>query len=260
MTLLSWRNHFTCDIFAEKGTRPYRIALQVGPEHLHPPHAACCRAAGRRRRAMTLVQDDPTWALEYAHFKQLCASACRDRSLQRPLAASCADAARPRRCRREAAHDAAPHRLCRHDPSRPLLGDRRRDQGLCDARLRCRCSARSARLAAGDLPVLEPGPRRSPAQAPRTHRLLGRRSGGCATATSIYVAPDVPTDDTGGSDLAARRPARHRARQHARRCHHRRPEPGAAGIYPRTAAARPDRSLPGRDAGVRPGRRARHEA
>ena len=22
---------------------------------------------------MTLVQDDPTWALEYTHFKQLCA-------------------------------------------------------------------------------------------------------------------------------------------------------------------------------------------
>ena len=25
--------------------------------------------------AITLVQDDPTWALEYAHFKQLCATA-----------------------------------------------------------------------------------------------------------------------------------------------------------------------------------------
>jgi hypothetical protein len=27
--------------------------------------------------AVTLVQDDPTWAIEYAHFKRLCESGAR---------------------------------------------------------------------------------------------------------------------------------------------------------------------------------------
>ncbi len=38
--------------------------------------------------AVTLVQDDPTWALEYAHFKTLCASGRDDRSVDRPVAAT----------------------------------------------------------------------------------------------------------------------------------------------------------------------------
>ena len=35
---------------------------------------------------MTLVQADPTWALEYAHFKALCGDGARDRPVERHLA------------------------------------------------------------------------------------------------------------------------------------------------------------------------------
>ena len=71
MTLLSWRNHFTCDVFAEKGTAHICSLCKWGPTTFtcrmrilpsgHPPE-----------ESVTLVQDDPTWALEYEHFKTLC--------------------------------------------------------------------------------------------------------------------------------------------------------------------------------------------
>lgn len=71
MTLLSWRNHFTCDIFAEKGTAHIRSLCKWGPstftwrERVLP--------SGRPpEESATLVKSDPTWALEYAHFKRLC--------------------------------------------------------------------------------------------------------------------------------------------------------------------------------------------
>ena len=71
MTLLSWRNHFTCDLFAEKGTAHIRSLCKWGPATF------TCRMrvlpSGRPpEESVTLVQDDPTWALEYAHFKSLC--------------------------------------------------------------------------------------------------------------------------------------------------------------------------------------------
>lgn len=72
MTLLSWRNHFTCDIFAEHGSAHIESLCKWGPSIFI-----------RRRRKLpsgrpdeetvTLVQPDPTWALEYEYFKQLCA-------------------------------------------------------------------------------------------------------------------------------------------------------------------------------------------
>ena len=71
MTLLSWRNHFTCDVFAEKGTAHIRSLCKWGPTTF------TCRMrilpSGRPPEdSVTLVQDDPTWALEYEHFKSLC--------------------------------------------------------------------------------------------------------------------------------------------------------------------------------------------
>ena len=39
MTLLSWRNHFTCDVFAENGSAHIELAVQVGAVRVHPPHA-----------------------------------------------------------------------------------------------------------------------------------------------------------------------------------------------------------------------------
>lgn len=71
MTLLSWRNHFTCDLFAEKGTVHIRSLCKWGPTTF--THRTRVLPSGRPpEESVTLVQDDPTWALEYAHFKALC--------------------------------------------------------------------------------------------------------------------------------------------------------------------------------------------
>jgi scyllo-inositol 2-dehydrogenase (NADP+) len=71
MTLLSWRNHFTCDVFAEKGTAHIRSLCKWGPTTFI--HRTRILPSGRpSEESVTLVEDDPTWALEYAHFKALC--------------------------------------------------------------------------------------------------------------------------------------------------------------------------------------------
>jgi predicted dehydrogenase len=76
MTLLSWRNHFTCDVLAENGTAHIRSLCKWGPTTF--THRRRVLPSGRPpEEQVTLVEDDPTWALEYAHFKQLCESGAR---------------------------------------------------------------------------------------------------------------------------------------------------------------------------------------
>jgi scyllo-inositol 2-dehydrogenase (NADP+) len=76
MTLLMWRNHFTCDILAEKGTAHIASLCKWGPTTF--THRTRILPSGRPpERCVTLVQDDPTWQAEYAHFKQLCADGAR---------------------------------------------------------------------------------------------------------------------------------------------------------------------------------------
>ena len=71
MTLLSWRNHFTCDVFAERGTVHIRSLCKWGPTTF--TYRTRILPSGRPpEESVTLVQDDPTWALEYARFKSLC--------------------------------------------------------------------------------------------------------------------------------------------------------------------------------------------
>lgn len=71
MTLLSWRNHFTCDIFAERGSAHIRSLCKWGPSTFTLRKRVL--PSGRPvEEPITLVQPDPTWALEYAHFKALC--------------------------------------------------------------------------------------------------------------------------------------------------------------------------------------------
>lgn len=73
MTLLSWRNHCTVDVFAERGTAHIRSLCKWGPTTF--THRTRVLPSGRPPEdAETLVQDDPTWELEYAHFKRLCAN------------------------------------------------------------------------------------------------------------------------------------------------------------------------------------------
>ena len=73
ITLCMWRNHFTCDILGERGTAHIESLCKWGPTTFrhrrrvlpsgHPPETA-----------ITLVQEDPTWVLEYEYFKKLCAN------------------------------------------------------------------------------------------------------------------------------------------------------------------------------------------
>lgn len=73
MTLLQWRNHFTCDVLAERGSAHIASLCKWGPSHF--VHRRRILPSGRpTEEEVTLIQDDPTWALEYAHFRQLCAA------------------------------------------------------------------------------------------------------------------------------------------------------------------------------------------
>jgi predicted dehydrogenase len=71
MTLLMWRNHFTCDVLAERGSAHIESLCKWGPSSFIWRHRVL--PSGRpAEEIVTLVQDDPTWALEYAHFKARC--------------------------------------------------------------------------------------------------------------------------------------------------------------------------------------------
>jgi predicted dehydrogenase len=73
MTLLNWRNHFTCDLFAENGSVHIQSLCKWGPTSFTLRRRVL--PSGRPPEdTVTLVQDDPTWELEYAHFKWLCAN------------------------------------------------------------------------------------------------------------------------------------------------------------------------------------------
>ena len=72
MTLLAWRNHFTCDVLAENGTAHIESLCKWGPTTF--THRTRILPSGRPpEQATTLVSEDPTWALEYHHFKTLIA-------------------------------------------------------------------------------------------------------------------------------------------------------------------------------------------
>lgn len=76
MTLLSWRNHFTCDILAERGSAHIESLCKWGPSSFI--RRARILPSGRpTEEVATLVREDPTWALEYAHFARLCESGAR---------------------------------------------------------------------------------------------------------------------------------------------------------------------------------------
>src|SRR5438034_6815003 len=71
MTLLMWRNHFTCDVLAERGSAHIQSLCKWGPS-LFTKRTRVLPSGYPPEEIETLVQDDPTWALEYAHFKSLC--------------------------------------------------------------------------------------------------------------------------------------------------------------------------------------------
>jgi predicted dehydrogenase len=71
MTLLMWRNHFTCDVLAEKGSAHIESLCKWGPSKF-TVRMRMLPSGRPPEETVTLVQDDPTWAAEYGHFKALC--------------------------------------------------------------------------------------------------------------------------------------------------------------------------------------------
>jgi predicted dehydrogenase len=76
MTLLMWRNHFTCDLLAEGGSAHIQSLCKWGPSTF-TKRTRVLPSGRPPEETMTLVQDDPTWELEYAHFKTLCLSGAK---------------------------------------------------------------------------------------------------------------------------------------------------------------------------------------
>jgi predicted dehydrogenase len=71
MTLLSWRNHFTCDVFAERGSAHIESLCKWGPSVFTRRWRKL--PSGRPdEESVTLVQPDPTWQAEYAYFQECC--------------------------------------------------------------------------------------------------------------------------------------------------------------------------------------------
>ena len=71
-TLLSWRNSFFLDIIGELGSIHVTSLCKWGPTSLIVRRRVL--PSGRPTEDVeTLEQPDPTWALEYEHFKALCA-------------------------------------------------------------------------------------------------------------------------------------------------------------------------------------------
>lgn len=70
-TLLSWRNHFTCDVFAEHGSAHISSLCKWGPTTF-TLRRRMLPSGKPPEESVTLAEDDPTWNIEYAHFKGLC--------------------------------------------------------------------------------------------------------------------------------------------------------------------------------------------
>lgn len=73
MTLLSWRNHFVAEVYGELGSGHVSSLCKWGPSSL-TVHRRILPSGRPTEESRTLVQPDPTWAEEYAHFKALCAA------------------------------------------------------------------------------------------------------------------------------------------------------------------------------------------
>jgi predicted dehydrogenase len=70
-TLLSWRNWFTLDVVGEKGSAHVAGLCKWGPSSLIV-RTRVLPSGKPPEESQVLEQPDPTWALEYEHFKRLC--------------------------------------------------------------------------------------------------------------------------------------------------------------------------------------------
>ena len=71
MSLVMWRNHFTCDVLAEKGSAHISSLCKWGPTTF--VYRKRILPSGKPiEQRITLKKKDPTWALEYEYFKKIC--------------------------------------------------------------------------------------------------------------------------------------------------------------------------------------------
>jgi scyllo-inositol 2-dehydrogenase (NADP+) len=71
VTLLSWRNHFYADLYAEAGSAHIDSLCKWGPSRFTVRDRKLPSGRPDEQSAI-LVQPDPTWAAEYDHFVALC--------------------------------------------------------------------------------------------------------------------------------------------------------------------------------------------
>jgi predicted dehydrogenase len=70
-TLLSWRNNFTADIYAESGSAHIQSLCKWGPSTFSV-RKRVLPSGKPDTYSQVLEQADPTWASEYDHFKKIC--------------------------------------------------------------------------------------------------------------------------------------------------------------------------------------------
>ena len=70
-TLVSWRNHFTADVYGERGSAHISSLCKWG-RSVFTRRTRVLPSGRPHEESVALVQADPTWALEYQHFKALC--------------------------------------------------------------------------------------------------------------------------------------------------------------------------------------------
>jgi scyllo-inositol 2-dehydrogenase (NADP+) len=71
MTLLSWKNHFSCDLFGEHGSAHIK-SLSKWDSSDFSIHWRILPSGKPAEETIMFPQGDPTWQLEYDHFKSLC--------------------------------------------------------------------------------------------------------------------------------------------------------------------------------------------
>tara|TARA_R110000782_G_scaffold67650_5_gene136618 strand:+ start:8104 stop:9036 length:933 start_codon:yes stop_codon:yes gene_type:complete len=71
MSMVSWRNHHSTDVFAEQGSAHISSLCKWGPSTF--THRRRILPSGTPpEESVTLVQGDPTWDAEYRHFVKIC--------------------------------------------------------------------------------------------------------------------------------------------------------------------------------------------
>ena len=70
MTMLMWKNHFTCDILAENGTAHISSLCKWGPTKFIVRERVLPSGIPKEEQKV-LIRPDPTWEFEYKFFKNL---------------------------------------------------------------------------------------------------------------------------------------------------------------------------------------------